>query len=159
RFIHGEGGIPLDLDEQSHGTRAWMVVVDHLLDVLMAGSVMVIDEIDSSLHPRLCARLIEIFQNPETNPRGAQLLITTHDATLLGPMLGDDVLDRDQIWFIDKGTSRETELFALTDFRPRKDENTERRYLGGSYGAIPITSQYELQRALERAGILPTPGG
>jgi uncharacterized protein len=159
RFIHGENGIPLDLDEQSHGTRAWMIIVDHLLNVLGSGSVLAVDEIDSSLHPRLCARLIEIFQSAETNPRGAQLFVTTHDATMLGPMLGGDVLDRDQIWFVDKGPDRQTTLFALTDFHPRRDEHTERRYLGGSYGAIPTTSQFALQRALEDAGVLPAPRG
>lgn len=52
-------------------------------------------------------------------------------------MLGDNVLDRDQIWFVDKKAEGASELYPLTDFKPRKDQNTERRYLAGSYGAVP----------------------
>ncbi|GAA1943637.1 hypothetical protein [Amycolatopsis minnesotensis] len=66
------------------------------------------------------------------------MIFTTQDTSLLGTMLGDHVLDRDQIWFVDKGSDGASELYPLTDFKPRKDQNTERRYLAGSYGAVPV---------------------
>jgi hypothetical protein len=152
-FAHSGGGATLQIEDESYGTRAWMVMIDHLLDALRDGSVLVVDEIDSSLHPRLTARLLETFQNPETNPRGAQLILTTHDATLLSPLLGADPLERDQIWFVEKDPLGATALIPLSDFHPRKDENTERRYLGGSYGGIPVASQYAFLQALEAAGV------
>ena len=97
-----------------------------------------VDEIDASLHPNLTALLIHQFQSPETNPRGAQLLFTTHDATLLGTSFGEEVLARDQVWFVEKKEDGGSRLYPLTDFHPRTGENRERRYLGGSYGAIPV---------------------
>jgi hypothetical protein len=153
QFVQGLHGAVLRLSDQSAGTRAWLSLLGPALDCLEIGGTLLVDEIDSSLHPRLAARLIELFQAGETNPRGAQLVFTTHDATLLGPVLGDDTLARDQIWFVEKDATGATSLFPLTDFRPRKEENTERRYLAGSYGAVPETSQYAFARALTDAGL------
>jgi hypothetical protein len=98
---------------------------------------LLVDEIDTSLHPWLTARLVSLFQDPEANPRNAQLICTTHDTTLLSPTLGDEALARDQVWFTEKNAAGETNLYPLSDFKPRKGENVERRYLGGSYGAVP----------------------
>lgn len=136
-FRQGEHGLTLSLEEQSAGTRAWIDIVSVALDVLADGRLMLVDELDNSLHPRLSARLVELFEDPRTNPHTAQLVFTTHDATLLGTSLGVPVLHRDQIWFVEKSAAGVSHLFPLTDFHPRKDENTERRYLGGSYGAVP----------------------
>jgi hypothetical protein len=137
RFRQGQHGITLRLDEQSDGTLAWIEVVLSALDVLADGRVLLADELDLSLHPRLAARLVELFGDPRTNPRHAQLIFTTHDAALLGTSLGVPVLNRDEVWFVEKAADGATSLFPLTDFHPRKEENTERRYLGGSYGAVP----------------------
>ena len=136
-FVQGGHGVTLGIDDQSDGTRAWIEVVIDALDVLADGKVMVVDELDLSLHPRLVARLIELFADKRTNPHHAQLIFTTHDATLLGTSLGVPVLQRDEVWFVEKAADGSTSLFPLTDFHPRKEENTERRYLGGSYGAVP----------------------
>ncbi|MFF5296306.1 AAA family ATPase [Paractinoplanes globisporus] len=137
RFRHEPGGVWLELADQSEGTLAWAELLFYALEALKHGSLMILDEIDSSLHSRLTPRLVELFRNGETNANGAQLLFTTHDATLLGTCLGEDLLRRDEIWFVEKkdGTSR---LYALSDFHPRKGENRERRYLLGSYGAVPV---------------------
>jgi hypothetical protein len=148
RFVHGETGALLDLNEQSHGTRVWMAMIDHLLDVLKDGTVLAIDEIDSGLHPRLTVRLIELFKSPVSNKRGAQLVVTSHDATLLGRELSEDILPRDAVWFVEKDRNGQTSLYALADFKPRKDENTERRYLFGSYGAVPRLFDVELEDAI-----------
>jgi uncharacterized protein len=137
RFEQGQNGQYLGLDDQSEGTRAWMSLLVDVLEALDKGSLLIIDEIDTSLHPRLTARLIELFQDTRTNPRSAQLVFATHDASLLGTSFGREVLARDQIWFVEKDADGATALFPLTDFHPRKEENTERRYLGGSYGAVP----------------------
>lgn len=137
KFVHDGADEAFELREESAGTRNWLALIPAVLTALGSASVFVVDEIDASLHPLLTARLVSLFQDRETNPNGAQLIFTTHDTSLLGTMLGDQVLDRDQIWFVEKkrGTS---DLYALSDFKPRKEQNTERRYLAGSYGAVPV---------------------
>lgn len=136
-FFHGADAPPFTARDESAGTLAWLDLVCETLTVLDSGSVLLVDELDMSLHPRLIARLIELFKSEQTNPVGAQLVFTTHDATLLGTGLGGPVLGRDEVWFVEKGPNGATTLFPLTDFHPRTGENTERRYLGGSYGAVP----------------------
>lgn len=138
KFVHGDEETPFDLSDESTGTRNWLDLLPVVLDTLDAGRVLVIDEIDASLHPMLTARLIELFGDQETNPHGAQLIFTTHDTSLLGTMLGGQVLERDQIWFVEKDHDGASRLYPLTDFKPRKEQNTERRYLAGSYGAVPV---------------------
>jgi hypothetical protein len=137
RFKHEPGGVWLELADQSEGTLAWAELLVYALEALAKGSLMTLDEIDASLHPRLTARLVELFRNTETNAHGAQLLFTTHDATLLGTSSGEDLLRRDEIWFVEKKDGASS-LYPLSDFHPRKGENRERRYLLGSYGAVPV---------------------
>jgi hypothetical protein len=151
-FLHGEDPVALAAGDQSFGTLAWLRLLVPTLTALEHGAVLCVDEIDSSLHPRLTARLIELFRSEETNPRHAQLILTTHDATLLGTSFGEDILARDEVWFVEKDTSGGTKLFALSDFKPRKEENTERRYLGGSYGAVPAVYSSSLVQAMHDAG-------
>ena len=100
--------------------------------------MIAIDELESSLHPLLAQSVIKLFNDPETNPRNAQLIFTTHDTNLLGTSLGGPVLRRDQIWITEKDRDGATKLYPLTDYKPRKDENLERGYLQGRYGAIPF---------------------
>jgi hypothetical protein len=136
-FLHGPHAVPLKLADQSEGTRTWLRLVAAALKALDEGAVLAVDEIDTSLHPRLTARLIELFRDERTNVHNGQLLFTTHDATLLGTSFGKEILGRDEVWFVEKDGTGTTKLFPLSDFHPRKEENTERRYLGGSYGAVP----------------------
>lgn len=135
------GTVRLPYDDQSAGTKALLAYAGPVLAALEDGGLLVVDEIDSSLHPRLTAHLIRLFQHPATNPRGAQLLLTTHDASLLGRAGGEDILKRDQVWFVEKDAYGETTLFPLSDFKPRQEDNRERRYLGGSYGAVPVLNE------------------
>jgi hypothetical protein len=146
------GPVRMGLEHQSEGTRALLAHVAPVLTALAEGGVLVVDEIDSSLHPSLTARVIGLFQNPATNPRGAQLLLTTHDVSLLGRSGGQDVLKRDQVWFVEKDAYGETTLFPLSDFRPRQEENRERRYLGGSYGAVPFLDDERFAAAVAARG-------
>jgi AAA15 family ATPase/GTPase len=139
----------LSWEDQSAGTRGWISLVSHALNALANGGLLVVDEVDASLHPHLTARLIQLFRDAETNTRNAQLLFTTHDATLLD----EDTLSRDEVWFVEKDAdSGSTRLYPLTDFHPRKNENTEGRYLAGSYGAVPVLSDSAFRDALLRAG-------
>lgn len=135
---HGASPELFGLADESAGTLSWLGLMPTVLTVLDQGGTLVIDEIDTSLHPRLTASLVALFRNEVFNTRDAQLIFSTHDASLLSPILGDEVLTREDVWFVEKGADGASELFALAEFKPRKEgENLERRYLGGSYGAIP----------------------
>jgi len=149
RFHHGTSNAAFTMEDQSQGTRSWIGLVCRTLDALNNGGVLVIDEIDASMHPHLTTRLVGLFQDEDTNPHLAQLVFTSHDATLLSPMMGGETLERDQVWFIEKQADGGSRLYPLTDFRPRQGENTARRYITGSYGAVPTTSQYEFSQAVE----------
>lgn len=135
--------LPLDFWEQeSLGTHAWFAFLGPLLHVLQHGGVLLADELDSSLHPLLAAEVVRLFQDREANPLPAQLIFTTHDATLLGPSVAERPLDREQVWITLKSASGETELYPLTAARKaRNDENLERRYLHGHYGGVPVSER------------------
>ena len=135
----------LDIEDESDGTRTWFRLVGPVLGVLKRGHVLLCDEIDASLHPRLSARLIELFQDPITNPRGAQLIFTTHDTTLLNS------LNRDEVWLTEKLDDGTTSLRALAEFsgeRVRKSLNLERAYLQGRFGAVPEIDQQTVRAAI-----------
>jgi ABC-type cobalamin/Fe3+-siderophores transport system ATPase subunit len=143
-----KGGSPLPLRFESDGTRAWLWILRLLLPALKDGSVLIVDELDASLHPELAAETIRMFYDPRLNRRGAQLLFTSHDVSMLSTVYGRPLLDRDQVWFTEKNDDGATELFPLGDLKPRKGENLERGYLSGRYGAVPGLSPGELARAL-----------
>jgi AAA15 family ATPase/GTPase len=106
-----------------------------------------VDELDASLHPILAQEVVRQFNDPATNPHNAQLIFTTHDANLLGTILGEPALRRDQVWLTEKDNDGATVLYPLTDYRPRKAENLERGYLQGRYGAIPFLCDFRLLRS------------
>ena len=103
--------IELDADEESLGTLVWFGLVGPVIDALGRGTVLLADEIDSSLHPDLVAHLVRMFQTPETNPKRAQLVFNSHDTTLLGGAVDDRLLGRDQIWFTQKLNDGRTQLY------------------------------------------------
>jgi AAA15 family ATPase/GTPase len=148
KFVHGRNESPFDLDEESAGTLSWLAMLPMILDALDEGLVVAVDEIDTSLHPLLTAQFVRLFHSPETNPNGAQLIFTTHDSSLLGTMIGDQLLDRDEIWFVEKSKDGASALYPLTDFKPREGHNIERRYLGGSYGAVPVLDPQDFADAV-----------
>jgi predicted ATPase len=128
----------LPLAEESHGTQQVFALAPVALDALATGAPLLVDELDASLHPLLAQRLVDTFNDPAQNPHNAQLVFTTHDTTLLGSLLGSEPLRRDQVWLTEKDDRGATELYPLTNFKPRKEENLERGYLQGRYGAIPF---------------------
>jgi uncharacterized protein len=137
------GSVGFELKDESEGTRLWLDLLPEVIISLADGHTLVIDEIDTSLHPLLVRKLVGLFRDPEVNVGGAQILFTTHDAFLLAPVAGESGLDRDQVWFVEKHADGASELYPLTDFKPRNEHNLARRYLGGSYGAIPILDGFD----------------
>lgn len=121
---------------ESMGTRRLFANAGMWLDALEKGGVTYVDELESSLHPLIARFLVSLFNNPETNPKHAQLIFTTHDTTLLD----NDLLRRDQIWFVEKDQNQMTHLYPLSDFKPRKNEALQKGYLQGRYSALPYIS-------------------
>ena len=95
--------------------------------------LLFIDELDSSLHTHACEAVLKLFCTRKINQNGAQLVVTTHDTHLMK----SKVLRRDQLWFTEKGVSGATKLYPLSDIRTRKDDNIEKGYLDGRFGAVP----------------------
>lgn len=136
QFVHKtvHGSATFELQEESQGTQRLYALAAPVLDVLKNGRLLIVDELDSSLHPLLVRRLVDMFHNLELNPHGAQLLFTTHDTSLLDRT----VFRRDQIWFTEKDRDQATRLYPLSDFSPRETEAWEKGYLIGRYGAVPF---------------------
>lgn len=128
----------LSLEDESAGTKTLFRMAPAVFRALTVGGFVLVDELESSLHPLLGLAIVRLFNNPETNPKNAQIVFTTHDTNLLGGTVGEPPLRRDQIWFTEKDKDGATTLYPLTDYKPRKAENLERGYLQGRYGAIPF---------------------
>ena len=150
-LIHlGENGeFEMDEDDESRGTLIWFALAGPVLRALESGSTLLVDELDTSLHPDLAQELLRIFQDPDTNTRGAQLVFNSHDVRLLGDATGRRPLGRDQVWFTEKFNDGTTHLVPLSDFEPRKQEAIAKRYLEGYYGAKPIVSIGDSDAAAE----------
>ena len=138
-FVHrAEGGeeFELSVKQQSAGTIVWLTTAWHALDALRKGAVLLVDELDASLHPELVRYIVELFLNPQLNSRGAQLIFTTHDVSLLGNA-PTRLLEPRNVWFVGKNDCGVAELYSLDDFDNRKGNNSERRYMAGQFGAVP----------------------
>ncbi len=135
-------------DKESLGTQVWFALTGPIVKAINNGDTLLVDELDASLHPQLSSEVLKIFRDPGKNPKQAQLLFTTHDTTLLGSLLGDRQLHRDQTWFTEKKLDGASILYPLTDFSPRKSENLERGYLQGRYGAVPFLDEKVLAKSL-----------
>ena len=147
QFVHRVDGQEqrFEIVDESAGTRTWFELIGPVLGALRSGRLLLFDEIDASLHPRLSARLLDLFHDPETNPYGAQLIFTTHDTSLLNS------LNRDEVWLTEKREGGATVLTALSDFggdKVRKSLNLERAYLQGRFGAVPELDQTLVREAL-----------
>jgi len=127
------------LSEESEGTQQMFALSAPIIDTLENGKVLLIDEIDASLHPVLCQYLISIFNSKVKNKNNAQLIFTTHDLSLLS----EDLLRRDQVYFTDKNKYGATSLFSLFDIAERKGVSFAKRYMEGRYNALPYISDFE----------------
>ncbi|SDB98082.1 hypothetical protein SAMN05444678_1018 [Sphingomonas sp. YR710] len=133
-FITGVAGnrYGMPFENQSRGIKKLYTLCADVVWGLQMGQLVVVDEIETSMHPHISARLISLFQDSSTNPKNAQLIFATHETRLLSLKH----LRRDQIWFVDKQDGLST-VYSLLEFSPRKDENFELGYLTGRYGSIP----------------------
>ena len=131
----GHDGSPvyLSLDRESAGTRRLLVVLGCVFRALDEGVPICVDELDASLHTQAAESVLALFCSRDTNPRGAQLIATTHDTNLMR----SPVLRRDQVWLADKDDGGATRLYPLTDIRTRSGDDFAKGYLQGRYGAVP----------------------
>jgi AAA15 family ATPase/GTPase len=135
------GFTEFDLNKkESRGTKVLFALGGIILEALENGGVVVFDELDNSLHPKLCKFLIRLFNNSISNPNNAQLIFATHEVTLLDK----DVFRKDQIWFTEKDKYGETELFSAKDVEGLRDNtNFELWYRTGKFGGNPKIKEVE----------------
>ena len=109
---------------------------------LQEGRLVIIDELDAKLHPKLLRYVISLFKSKEINKYGAQILFTSHDMYTLK----NTVFRRDEIWFAAETPSHESEIYSLHEIRGEDNDrikNTaayDKQYLEGRYGADPYLS-------------------
>ena len=139
-LIHHMGGdrVAVSIKDESRGTVALLGLLAPLIVALETGYLLYVDELDASLHTHLAIALIKRFTSSSNKNQG-QLLFNTHDTNLLSA----DVLRRDQVWLTEKDKDGASTLYPLTDFKPRAQENLEKGYLQGRYGAIPFINADE----------------
>lgn len=136
----------IPLRDESDGTLKMFALYPALQDTLNTGGILFIDELNARLHPLLVRGFLIMFLNPETNPKHAQLVFTTHDSW----QLSNNLLRRDEIWFTEKASSGVSTLYSLADFvddagtKIRKDESYEKNYFLGKYGAIPALKYFDM---------------
>ncbi len=124
---------------ESEGTIKYFSLAYPIIDALDNGKRVIIDELDSKLHPLLVKRIVALFNDAKTNPNGAQLLFTAHDTFLLSAGL----FRRDQVWFTQKDSFGATELYSLAEYKVRSTSPFEKEYLLGRYGATPLIGEME----------------
>lgn len=127
--------VDIDLEQESDGTQRLFYRLPWLVDVFRDGGVIVMDELDDSMHPFMAEMIVRLFNDPEVNKFGAQLVYSTHNSNLLS----SDLLRRDQIWFVEKKNGR-SRYFSLDDFDKRVVTPASpyvKWYLEGRFGAIP----------------------
>ena len=128
-----------DLSFESDGTQKLLALTAPIIDTLEQGNVLIVDELDNSLHTELVEAIIKLFNSSKTNPNNAQLIFTTHDTNLLNQKL----FRRDQIWFTQKSILGQSELYSLVEYgkgKTRDDLVLEKNYLDGKFGATPHIS-------------------
>ena len=132
----------LPFDDESDGTKKLIAALPVILLALEEGRLVIIDELDAKLHPKLLRYVISFFKNRRLNAKGAQLLFTSHDMTTMR----NTVFRRDEIWFAASDENHESEIYSLYEIRREDNErinNTaayDKQYLEGRYGADPFLS-------------------
>ena len=132
----------LPFGDESDGTKKLIAALPVLLLALLEGRLVIIDELDAKLHPKLLRYIIMLFKDKTLNPKGAQLLFTAHDITTMK----NTVFRRDEIWFAAANPQHESDLYSLYEIRREDNErvnNTaayDKQYLEGRYGADPYLS-------------------
>ena len=138
RTVH-DNEFELPFPVESDGTRKVFAALPVLMLALNQGRLVIIDELDAKLHPKLLRYIISLFTNRKINKNGAQLLFTSHDMSTLK----NDVFRRDEIWFAALNNEHSSEIYSLYEIR-REDgarinatASYDKQYLEGRYGADP----------------------
>lgn len=143
--------VKLPFEMESGGTRKLFSISGPLLDCLVEEKVLIIDELDSNMHPHLSKFFYDLFVRMNKDGK-SQLIFTTHNTHFLS---SDDFL-RDQIWFLEKDENKGSVLYSLLDYKPRKNEAFEKGYLAGRYGATPFIDDYQLNKLITLLKSEPT---
>ena len=141
RFVHsaaGGGTASLQYPMESKGTRTLISLLIPALEVLSRGALLVVDELDTSLHPSIARAFVSLFSKGVSNPHGAQLVFSTHDVALLG----SDLIHQDEIWMTDKSHEGVSRFTPLTEFRLRSRDDIEKAYRHGRLGGVPIGDDF-----------------
>ncbi len=134
---------PLDFSEESDGTQR-LAHLAPALNMVGAGRIVVIDEMERSLHPLLARNYLEQLVKG-LQRSGAQALISTHESYLLT----QSILRRDEVWLVEKSADQETHLRSLSEYDVRKDLRLQKGYLAGRFGAIPILRDLDFTECIE----------
>lgn len=145
-----DGGlVKIPFNDESSGTLKMFSLYQDLVDALATGSVLIVDELNSKLHPLLMRSLIALFLDEERNSLHAQLIFSSHDLWVLGCGL----FRKDEIWFTEKNLLGESSLYSLTEFKTGQSNglggNFENDYALGRYGAIPDMKMIHLKKEEE----------
>ncbi|RIA75431.1 hypothetical protein EI71_01520 [Anaeroplasma bactoclasticum] len=131
----------LSFNEESSGTKVLFTFAPYLKRAFENNRVIIVDEFEKSMHPALIEFIIKLFNNKKINKANSQLIITTHAPNLLNL----ELLRRDEIWFTEKNNKNGvSDLYPLDSFSVRKEENVQKGYLNGRYGAIPFIKDIDL---------------
>ncbi len=136
------GEVEFDLQEdESSGTRKFIALSGPVMHTLDEGTILLVDELEARLHPRLTQAILDLFHSP-VNRKGAQLVCATHDVTLLD----SERFRRDQVWFCEKDRTGATDLFTLADIDSnlvRPNSKFSRQYMLGLFGAVPQLANFQ----------------
>lgn len=127
-----------ELKDESDGTRRLFDLIP-LIGKFSNDYTIVIDEFDRSLHPKLTKKFFELFYKLNDLASKTQLIVTTHESTLLD----QELVRRDEVWFVEKDKNGASNIFSLNQFKVRYDSKIEKAYLLGRYGAIPIFKTFD----------------
>jgi AAA15 family ATPase/GTPase len=122
--------------EESLGTKKFFALAGPIIEALTKGTVLIIDEFDSRLHPELCKAIIKLFNSVQNNPYNAQLIIASHNSTFINS--NNKLFRRDQIIIAGKDKYGTTRLESLFEKKIRKDASFEKDYLAGKYDGVSI---------------------
>jgi AAA15 family ATPase/GTPase len=137
----------LSLNEQSTGTIKLLGLIPLMLSALKDGDTIFIDEMNTSLHTEITTLLIDLFNNKETNPNNAQLIITTHDYTLLHK----ELYDKDQIFVVDKNKYGASDMYSFADITGLLKKNSLSEYYEtGRLGGVPHIAKPYLQNVISQ---------
>lgn len=118
---------------ESTGTQKAVIVYPHIYEILQSGGMLIVDELENSLHPLLMIEIINMFSDPDVNVGGGQLIFTTHNVIIMD----NRFFRQDEIWFTEKDADGKSTLFSLADFNIRSDLDFCKHYIMGRFGAVP----------------------